>query len=95
MLNHRHTASGRTIPGMVAALALLGAGVVWLLTRGGPARALPSRGPRGPRGVAPRPAAAAQWPEATEPQWASVAGEEDPGASVEPPSAATPSEGRE
>jgi hypothetical protein len=92
MLNHRHTASGRTIPRMVVALALLGAGVVWLLRRDGPARALP---PRGQRGDAPPPAAAPQRPEATEPLWASVAGEEDPGASVEPPLAATPRDGRE
>jgi hypothetical protein len=94
MLNRRHTVSGRSIPRMVAALTLLGAGVVWVLTRSGPGRTLSSRA-RGQRGNAPRPATAPERPNATEPLWASVAGEEDPGASVEPPSAATPHDGRE
>lgn len=90
MLNRHHTASERSIPRMVAALTLLGVGAVWLLTRAWPGRTLSSRG----QGDAPRPAA----PEAsnpTEPLWASVAGEEDPGAAVEPPPAVTPHDGRE
>lgn len=92
MLNRRHTASARSIPRMVAALTLLGAGAVWALTRVGASRA---RSSRGQREDAPRPATAPEAPNATEPLWASVAGEEDPGASVEPPSAATPHDGRE
>lgn len=91
MLNRRHTASERSIPRMVAALTLLGLGTVWLLTRAWPDRTLSSGG----QGNAPRPAAAPAASNPTEPLWASVAGEEDPGAAVEPPSAATPHDVRE
>ena len=91
MLNRRHTASERAFPRMVAALTLLGLGAVWWLTRAWPDRTRSSRG----QGNAPRPAAAPARPNPTEPPWASVAGEEDPGAAVEPPSAVTPHDGRE
>lgn len=82
MLNRRFTASGRSIPRMVAALALLGIGAAWLLARVWPARTRPLQGQAG---AAPRPAVTPEVPSPVEPLWASVAGEEDPGAAVEPP----------
>lgn len=92
MLNRRFTASGRSIPRMAAALALLGIGAAWLLARVWPARTRPLRGQAG----APRPAVTPAVPNPVEPLWASVAGEEDPGAAVEPPPFATPPhDGRE
>jgi hypothetical protein len=87
MLNRRHTTPERTFPRMVAALALLGLGAVWLRTRARPDRT--------GQGNTPRPSAAPATSNPTEPLWASVAGEEDPGAAVEPPSVATPHDGRE
>ena len=91
MLNHHHTASERSIPRMVAALTLLGVGAVWWLTRALPDRTISSR----EQGDAPRPDVAPEVPDPAAPLWASVAGEEDPGAAVEPPPVVTPQDGRE
>lgn len=91
MLNRRRTASERAFPRMVAALTLLGLGAVWWLTRAWPDRTLSSQ----QQGDEPRPAVPPAASNPAEPPWASVAGEEDPGAAVEPPSAATPHDGRE
>lgn len=93
MLNRHFTASGRSIPRMVAALALLGIGAAWLLARVWPARTRPLQGQAG----APHPTVTPEVPNPVEPLWASVAGEEDPGAAVEPPppSATPPHGGRE
>lgn len=91
MLNRHITASGRSIPRMVVALALVGVGAAWLLSRVRPARMPPLR----EQARAARPAVSPEVPNPAEPLWASVAGEEDPGAAVEPPSAATPHDRRE
>lgn len=90
MPNRHPTASKRSIPGTVAAVALLAFGAVWLLTRVRPRRAPSSR----EKGNAPRTAATPVVPHPAEPPWASVAGEEDPGAAVEPPAATAPRDGR-
>jgi hypothetical protein len=86
MPNRHHTASERSFPRTVAAFALLAVGAVWLLTRVRPGHAPSS----GREGGAPRTAATPAAPHPAEPPWASVAGEEDPGAAVEPPAAAAP-----
>lgn len=85
MLNRHVTAPKRSIPRMVAALALIGIGAAWLLGRVRPARTIPLR----EQALAPQPAVNTEVPNPAEPLWASVAGEEDPGAAVEPPPAAT------
>lgn len=90
MPNRHHTASERSIPRTVAAVALLAVGAVWLLTRVQPGRAPSSRR----QGDAPPAAATTPVLHPAEPPWASVAGEEDPGAAVEPPAAAAPHDGR-
>jgi hypothetical protein len=82
MLNRHFTPSGRFIPRMAAALALAGVGVAWLLRRARPGRTRPLQG---------HPAVTQEAPNPVEPLWASVAGEEDPGAAVDPPApSATP-----
>jgi hypothetical protein len=86
MPNRHPTASERSIPRTVAAVALLAVGAAWLLTRVRPRRAPSSRR----EGNAPRSATTPVVQHPAEPPWASVAGEEDPGAAVEPPAAAAP-----